>query len=210
VWDAAARETRTLLVIDTSGSMADDIGGGESKIQFAADALKSALGFFPDTSSLGVWTFSAQSNPQDDWTDVVPLGPLGTSVGDQTRRQALAAAATSLPGRVGGDTGLYNTILAAYESVRSTYDPTEANSVVLLTDGSNTQTAGVDLASLLSTLRAQTSSTQPVPIITIAVGSDADVATLKQISAATGGSTLTAAQPEDIRDAVLDALVNAG
>jgi hypothetical protein len=210
VWDAADRETRTLLVIDTSGSMADDIGGGQSKIQFAAAAEKAALNFFPDQSSLGLWTFSATSNPQDDWTEIVPVGKLGETVGNQTRRQALAAAAATLPGRVGGNTGLYNTVLAAFEAVRTGYDSTEANSVVLLTDGSNTQTAGVNLATLLSTLRSQTSATAPLPIITIAVGSDADIATLKQISAATGGSTLTAAQPEDIQDAVLDALVNAG
>jgi hypothetical protein len=94
--------------------------------------------------------------------------------------------------------------------VRAGYDPSEANSVVLLTDGSNTQTAGVGLATLLSTLRSDTSASAPLPIITIAVGKDADVPTLQQISAATGGSTLTVAEPQDIRDAVLDALVNAG
>jgi Ca-activated chloride channel homolog len=210
VWDAASRESRTLLVIDVSGSMADSIGGDQSKIEFAADAEKAAIDFFPDTSSLGLWTFSAKSNPQNDWTQVVPLGPLGSNVNGTTRRQALLAASATLPGRVGGDTGLYNTVLGAFEAVRTGYDPAAANSVVLLTDGSNTQSAGVDLASLLSTLRSQTSAATPLPIITIAVGKDADVTTLQQISAATGGTTLTAAQPDDIRDAVLDALVNAG
>jgi hypothetical protein len=101
-------------------------------------------------------------------------------------------------------------VLGAFTAVHTGYDPAAANSVVLLTDGSNTQSAGVDLATLLSTLRSQTSSSAPLPIITIAVGKDADTATLQQISAATGGTTLTAAQPADIRDAVLDALVNAG
>ena len=210
VWDAAARESRTLLVIDVSGSMADSIGGNQSKIRFAADAEKAAIDFFPDTSSLGLWTFSAKSNPQLDWTQVVTLGPLASKVGTLTRRQALISAAATLPGRVGGDTGLYNTVLGAYQAVRTGYDPAAANSVVLLTDGSNTQTAGIDLATLLSTLRAQTKASAPLPIITIAVGKDADVATLQQISAATGGSTLTAAAPTDIRDAVLDALVHAG
>ena len=210
VWNAAARESRTLLVIDVSGSMSDTIGGGQSKIQFAADAEKASIDFFPDTSSLGLWTFSAKSNPSQDWTQVVTLGPLASKVGTVTRRQALVAAAATLPGRTGGDTGLYNTVLGAYQAVRTGYDPAAANSVVLLTDGSNTQTAGIDLATLLSTLRSQTSSAAPLPIITIAVGKDADVTTLQQISAATGGSTLTAAEPADIRDAVLDALVRAG
>ena len=83
---------------------------------------------------------------------MVPLGPLGSTVGT-TRRQALIAAAATLPGRTGGDTGLYNTVLGAYNAVRTGYDPAAANSVVLLTDGSNTQTAGIDLATLLDTLR---------------------------------------------------------
>jgi hypothetical protein len=210
VWSAAARESRTLLVIDVSGSMAEDIGGGQSKIEFAADAEKAAIDFFPDSSSLGLWTFSAKSNPAQDWTQVVPLGSLGSTVNGVTRRQALSAAAATLPGRVGGDTGLYNTVLGAFNAVHTGYDPAAANSVVLLTDGSNTQSAGVDLATLLSALRSQTSSSAPLPIITIAVGKDADAATLQQISAATGGTTLTAAEPADIRDAVLDALVRAG
>jgi hypothetical protein len=210
VWSAASRESRTLLVIDVSGSMSASIGGGESKIGFAADAEKAAIDFFPDTSSLGLWTFSAKSNPADDWTQIVPLGSLGSTVNGTTRRQALVAAAATLANRTGGDTGLYNTVLGAFNAVRTGYDPAAANSVVLLTDGSNTQTAGVDLTTLLNTLRADTNSAAPLPIITIAVGKDADVATLQKISAATGGSTLTAAAPSDIRDAVLDALVNAG
>ena len=129
-----------MLVIDVSGSMADSIGGSQSKIEFAAAAEKAAIDFFPDTSSLGLWTFSAKSNPQNDWTQVVTLGPLGSTVNGTTRRQALIAAAATLPNRTGGDTGLYNTVLGAFEAVHTGYDPAAANSVVLLTDGSNTQT----------------------------------------------------------------------
>jgi hypothetical protein len=49
-----------------------------------------------------------------------------------------------------------------------------------------------------------------LPIITIAVGRDADVATLRKISAATGGTTYTAAGPDDIGNAFLDAVIKAG
>jgi Ca-activated chloride channel family protein len=208
VWKAAGRTSRTLVVIDTSGSMADTIGGGQSKIEFASAAAHAAVDFFPDTSSLGLWDFSVKQ--PTDWTQLVPLGTLGSAVGAGTRRQAMVAAADRLPNQVRGNTGLYKTALAAYEAVRTGYDPSAANSVVLLTDGSNTDQSGLDLATLLSTLRAQTVTGKPLPIITIAVGADADLATLKQISAATGGSTLTAAEPSDIRGAVIDAIVRAG
>jgi Ca-activated chloride channel family protein len=197
-------------VIDTSGSMADSIGGGSSKIQFAAAAAHAAVDFFPDSSSLGLWNFSTRPSPGTDWTELVPLGPLGSSGNGTTRRAAMIAAADSLPSRVGGSTGLYATTLAAFDAVRSGYDPDAINSVVLLTDGANTDTTGIDLPTLLSSLRAEANSSEPVPIITIAVGQDADVATLRKISAAAGGSTLTAAEPADIRDAVIDAIVRAG
>jgi Mg-chelatase subunit ChlD len=141
---------------------------------------------------------------------LVPLGPLGSQVGGKTRRQALTAAAANLPNLTGGETGLYKTTLAAYEAVRSGYDPSEVNSVVLLTDGANTDTNGIDLPTLLSQLRSESNRSRPLPIITIAVGEDADVNTLKQISAATGGKTYTVSEPGDIRGAFLDAIIKAG
>jgi Mg-chelatase subunit ChlD len=209
-WTAAGRGNRTLTVIDLSGSMSEVIGGGDSKIKFAAEAEKAAVDFFPDSSSLGLWGFSVNRTPTTDWTQLVPLGPLGSQVGGKTRRQALTAAAANLPNLTGGETGLYKTTLAAYEAVRSGYDPSEVNSVVLLTDGANTDTNGIDLPTLLSQLRSESNRSRPLPIITIAVGEDADVNTLKQISAATGGKTYTVSEPGDIRGAFLDAIIKAG
>ncbi len=210
VWTAAGRGNRTLAVIDLSGSMSETVGGGQSKIQFAAAAAKAAVDFFPDTSSLGLWGFSVDRTPTADWSQLVSLGPLGSRVGAKTRRQALTAASASLPSLTGGDTGLYQTTLAGFEAVRTGYDPSQVNSVVLLTDGANTDTSGIDLPTLLSRLRSESNSSRPLPIITIAVGDDADVNTLKKISAATGGKTYPVSEPGDIRDALLDAIIRAG
>ncbi len=210
VWSAAGRGNRTLAVIDLSGSMAESGGGGQSKIQFASKAQQAAIDFFPDTSSLGLWGFSVNLTPATDWLQLVPLGPLGANVGAVSRRQALASAAQGLPARTGGNTGLYKTTLAAFEAVRAGYDPAVNNSVVIMTDGGNTDTSGIDLPTLLSTLRSETTPGRPLPIITIAIGSDADVATLKQISAATGGTEYTVEKPEDIRAAFLDAIIRTG
>jgi Mg-chelatase subunit ChlD len=84
------------------------------------------------------------------------------------------------------------------------------NSVVVVTDGSNTVNSAVTLDALLARLRSETSSTRPLPVITIAVGGDADVATLKQIAAASGGTEYTVDQPSDIRAAYLDAIIKTG
>jgi Ca-activated chloride channel family protein len=209
-WTAAGRSSRTLIVIDLSGSMADTIGGGQTKIQFAAAAERAAIDFLPDTSSLGLWGFSVDRTPSTDWKQLVSLGPLGGNLGAATRRQSLIAVSKTLSTSTGGDTGLYPTALAAYNAVRSGYDPASVNSVVLLTDGANTDTRGINLATLLSTLRSERNASRPLPLTTIAVGDDADAATLRKISAATGGTEYTVAKPEDIRDVFLDAVIRAG
>lgn len=208
VWDAARRGNRTLMVIDLSGSM-NERAGGSTKIQFAASAARAAVDFFPDTSSLGLWGFSANRSGRRDWTELVSLGPLGSATSGGVRRSVLLGATGRLPRQTGGATGLYNTTLAAFERVRSGWDPADINSVVLLTDGANTD-RGITLAALLSRLRSETSTARPLPIITIAVGAGADVTTLRRISAATHGRTYTVANPADIRAAFLDALISAG
>lgn len=209
VWTAARRGNRALMVIDLSGSMAEK-AGGSTKIRFAANAARAAVTFFPDTSSLGLWGFSVNRSGSRDWSELVSLGPLGSQTTGGLRRTRLLSAAARLPKQTGGNTGLYNTTLAAYEKVRSGWDPAFVNSVVLLTDGANTDRAGIHLAQLLGRLRSETSTSRPLPIITIAVGPGADVATLRKISAATHGQTYTVANPADIRSAFLDALISAG
>jgi hypothetical protein len=209
VWTAARRGNRALMVIDLSGSMAEK-AGGSTKIRFASNAARAAVTFFPDTSALGLWGFSVNRSGSRDWSELVSLGPLGSQTTGGLRRTRLLSAAARLPSQTGGNTGLYNTTIAAYEKVRSGWDPAFVNSVVLLTDGANTDRAGIHLAQLLGRLRSETSTSRPLPIITIAVGPGADVATLRKISAATHGQTYTVANPADIRSAFLDALISAG
>ena len=207
MWSAAVEDSHTLVVIDVSGSMADPAGNGSSKIEVAAKAAADAAGYFPDSSSFGLWAFSSGKAGGLPWRQLAPLVPLGSSVAGGTQRQALLAAAGRLPGLVGGDTALYDTALAAFEQVRNTYDPAKVNTVVLLTDGQNEYPSGLDLPGLLTKLRSLADPSRPVPIITIGVGSQADVATLQQISAATGGKAYSVRNPADIRGVFLDAIL---
>lgn len=209
VWTTASRTSRVLVAIDLSGSMSARFGA-RSKIQFAASALESAVEFFPDRSSLGLWGFSMNRSAGRDWTRIVGLGPLGDKVGGQTRRDALISAAHSLPRRTGGNTGLYATTYAAYNWLHQSYDPASVNYVVVLTDGINTDFRGITLPQLLARLRAGDQGSRHVRVITIAVGSQADVHVLREISAATGGRTYIATQPGDIQQALLDAVVGKG
>lgn len=207
LWSAAVEASHTLAVIDVSGSMADPAGDGRSKIQVAADAAAAAINYFPDSSAFGLWAFSSDLAGAQPWVETAPLLPLGAQTGGTNQRRRLEAAISRLPGLVGGDTALYDTALAAFEQVRNTYDPGKINSVVLLTDGMDVYPQGLSLSELLTRLRSLVDPVRPVPIITIGIGDQADVATLAQISAVTGGTSYVVHNPDDIRGVFLDAML---
>jgi Ca-activated chloride channel homolog len=207
-WSGASQDSRTLVVIDVSGSMADPAGNGQSKIQLTLAASTTALNFFPDTSSLGLWIFSQDLTPtKQDWLELVPVGPLGGTVGNVPRRVALRQAVSSIASRVHGNTGLYDTALAAYQSAVAGYDAAKSNSVVLLTDGANVDDTGLTLPALLAGLKAASDPGRPVRIVTVGMGNQADAAALRAISDATGGPSYIVRNPADIKGVFLDAVL---
>jgi Mg-chelatase subunit ChlD len=207
MWSAATEASHTLAVIDVSGSMSEQAGNGQSKIAVAAQAAAAAVGYFGNNSAFGLWAFSSGKANGRPYAELAPLATLGSKDGTRTQRQALVAAALGLPGQVGGSTGLYDTALAAFEDVRNSYDPAKVNSVVLLTDGQNDYSGGLTLTQLLTKLRSLADPARPVPILTIGIGNQADIATLRQISAVTGGKTYVVANPAEIRGVFLDAML---
>ncbi|HSK27836.1 MAG TPA: substrate-binding and VWA domain-containing protein [Jiangellales bacterium] len=207
-WAAVSLEFRMLAVIDVSGSMRERVEGGATRIELARDAAKTALGLFPDSASIGMWAFSIAQDPPRDYVELVPLGPITDDVGGTSRRDLLVGAADSLPERAQGGTGLYDTALAAFRTVRAGYEPGKVNSVVLLTDGRNEDDPdSITLEGLLTTLQAESDPAQPVPVIAIGMSPDADIDALRQIAAATGGEAYLAADPRDIQQVFLDAMV---
>jgi Ca-activated chloride channel homolog len=203
MWSAATEASHTLAVIDVSGSMAESAENGRTKIEVAAAAAAGAVGYFPDSSAFGLWAFSSDLANNLPWAELAPVRPLGSP----TQRQRLVAAAGQLPALVGGNTALYDTALAAFEQVRNTYDPGKVNSVVLMTDGKNDYPQGLSLAQLQTKLRSLADPARPVPIITIGIGGQADIATLRQISAVTGGKAYVVHDPAEIRGVFLDAML---
>jgi Ca-activated chloride channel family protein len=193
-WVAAGDANQFLAVIDVSGSMKDDSGNGQSKIQVAADAATAAVTLMPDAWGAGLWIFSLKPAPANDWTQLVPLGSV------RNNRSALLSAARSMPSRAAGDTALYSTALASFKEVSRHYQADKVNSVILMTDGANTDPADNSLPALITALKAQFDPKRPVNINTIALGADADVRALQQISAATGGRTYVVRQAQDIRN----------
>lgn len=206
LWSSLTLRSRMLAVIDTSGSMAS-AAGPATRIALAIGAAQGGLALFADQSEVGLWSFSSRPAPETAWQERVPLGGLADPVaGAPSRRVALAAAAAAMKDQLGGETALYDTAVAATRAVRAGYEAGASNIVVLFTDGRNEVQGGLDLPTVIQTLRAEADPTRPVPLITIGLGPDADNEALRQLSQATGGRSYVANTPEDIRTVFLDAL----
>jgi hypothetical protein len=208
-WLAVNLDARFLTVVDLSTSMNMPIGPGgsdESKADIVRDATTIGLSEFPDTTEIGLWVFSDQLAPPNDWQEVVPTGPLGEPMNGVTRRIELQQASAALPSMVHGTTALYSTTLAAYQEALAGYDPAKVNAVVLMTDGFNDTNHGPDLATTVATLRSLVDPQRPVPLFTIGIGPAADMNALRQLSTVTNGTAYRVDTAMDIVNVFLDVL----
>jgi Ca-activated chloride channel family protein len=198
-WNAARKRSNVLGVFDISGSMKDPVPGtGLTKVELMKRAATRALRLFAPETNLGTWVFSTNLDGNRDWKELIPIGPTSARLPNgKTRREVMAAALARVQA-TNGDTGLYDTTLAAFRAVKRSYAPDRINIVVLLTDGINDDPGGgIDLRTLLARLKAEQGN-QRVGIVTIAYGADADRNALRQISQVTGGRAYASRDPADI------------
>ncbi len=212
-WSVLAVPVRSLVLFDVSGSMSYAAGGGNSRMQLTQQAARIGESLFPDNTQLGLWAFSLNlDGPQRDHRELVPVRRLDAPAesGSGTQREAVGAAVDELGGLVGGGTGLYDTVSAAYRTVQSTYDPNAVNSVIVLTDGENEDPVSLTKQQLLDQLHREADPARPVLIITIGITDDADAEVLQEISEATGGSSYLARNPADIPKVFAQAIAQRG
>lgn len=183
---------KALVVVDTSGSMNESAGGGTTRIGMLASGFTKVVTQIPDANAVGLWTFSLGTATRPDWTEVVPTARLDSRRGDKSQRQSLLDGVNSLPGRVNGGTGLYDTTLAAYQRAVQNFDPAFSNSLILLTDGADEKPGGMSLDDLVGRLKGLVDPARPVNIHTVGISKDADLAALKRIADATGGTAQSA------------------
>ena len=201
-WGVLTLRSRMLAVIDVSGSMEEPAENGLRRIDIFQQAAVGAMEKFSGEVEMGVWIFSTARNGDLDYEDVAPIAPLA----DLAHKQQIAGIIQSLPERLGGATGLYDTALAAVQRVRESYDPEKVNSVLLITDGKNEDQNGIDLETLLAELAKIDDPTKPVPVIMIGFGPDTDLAAMQRIAQATKGAAYSASKPEDLGTVLVDAL----
>lgn len=206
-WQVLGVPIRTLVVQDTSGSMAQQVGSG-TRATLLLEASLTGLKLFPNNTEIGGWAFSIDKGGSGvDYTELAPIRRLDApSVGGKEHRQFLADAVRKGLSDLGGGTGLYDTTLAAFKKVQDSYDPNYSNSVIIMTDGKNEDANSITLDTLLTELKQMEDPARPVLILTIGISDDADTVSLKQIADATGGTSYVAKTSDDIKTVFIDAI----
>jgi len=198
-WESLRKRANVLFLVDVSGSMAEPLPGtGRTRMQQAQRALRQAVDDFVAVDRVGLWEFSTDLGGGRDYRPLVPIRPMSTPGHRERLREQIAAL------RPRGDTGLYDSTLAAFRHVRAARQDGAINSVVVLTDGRNDDPGGgLSLEELLKEL----DGADGVRIFTIAYGAGADGGALKKISEATDAAAYDSRDPATL-DKVLTQVVS--
>ncbi|MCX4470373.1 substrate-binding and VWA domain-containing protein [Micromonospora sp. NBC_01655] len=200
-WSIATQSGRMLCVIDVSGSMKQPVpsANNATRAQVTVAAASRGLNLFDDSWSIGLWTFSTRLVGARDYRELVPINPLSSN-----RARLGQGLATIRPSN--GDTGLYDTTLAAYQAVQDDWEPGRVNSVVLFTDGKNEDDDGISQQKLLAELKRIADPERPVQVVIIGIGADVSKAELESITKVTGGGSFVTEDPTKIGDIFLKAI----
>jgi Ca-activated chloride channel family protein len=201
-WSAVTVPGRMLAVIDVSGSMTTKVptAGNASREAVTVAAAKAGLGLFDDRWSVGLWTFSTDMDGTKPYKQLAPISPLSTG------RSVMASALGTIQPIPNGNTGLYDTVLAAYKTVQAGWDPSRVNSVVIMTDGQNDNPGGLTMDGLLAAINKAKDPSKPIEVIAIGIGNQVDKAELQKITNATGGGVFLAPDPSNIGQIFLEAI----
>lgn len=164
-WRVQKKHSNVVLVLDTSGSMAD-----EGKMQNAKQGAKQLVQLLDEGDTFSFLPFSSGLN----WAQ------RDASVKDQ--RAQLLQQVDSL--FAGGGTALYDSIDAAYQHLAEAHNPdAKIQAVVVLTDGEDTESK-MKLNELMERIKYN-GETRAIHVFTIAYGRDARKDILQQIADAT-------------------------
>jgi hypothetical protein len=204
-WSSVTQPGRMLAVIDVSGSMLDPVptAGNASREQVTVKAAAAGLALLDSGWDVGLWTFATGMDGPRPYRQLLPIGPLAT------QRGALAAAIGRVNVNPKGDTALYETVLAAYQTVQADWDATKVNSVVLLTDGledNPDSPKALTLEQLTGRLQQIVDPQRPVQVILLGIGTQVPRGALDRITQITGGGVFIATDPASIGRIFLQAI----
>jgi hypothetical protein len=196
-------DTRALLLLDVSGSMAGKVPGMvATRMQAMASFAQAGVRMLPPGSDVGLWVFSTKLDGGDDYKELVPVGPVKQRVPEIIRELH------KLPGHARGHTGLYDSVLAGFRSASKHQVKGMLSSVVVFTGGRNDDTNGISLDDLVATLRKEFVAAQPVPITLIGYGKGVDAKELRQIAEVTNGVSMVATTLDQAQQIFLQVMAN--
>jgi Ca-activated chloride channel homolog len=202
-WAAITLPGRVLAVFDVSGSMLTKVptAGNLTRAQVTQRAAGQGLALFDDRWQVGVWLFSTELVGKQPWRELVPISPLTSA------RGILQNSIPKIVPKKDGDTGLYDTALAAYKNVQDSWQPGRVNSVLLFTDGQNDNPDGITRDQLIAQLKKLNDPKRPVRMIFIGIGREVDRGELEAIAGATSaGGVFTTEDPAKISEIFLEAI----
>jgi Ca-activated chloride channel family protein len=204
-WAAITLPGRVLAVFDVSGSMSKTVptAGGLTRAQVTQKAAAQGLALFDDRWAVGNWIFSTDMNGKKPYKQLVPITPLSSG------RSLLQAAIPEMNPKKNGDTGLYDTALAAYRDVQDGWQGGRVNSVIMFTDGKNENPDGITRSELVASLKKLRDPKRPVRMVIIGIGDEVDRGELEAITDATdAGGVFIAPDPAKISEIFLEAIAS--
>jgi hypothetical protein len=202
-WAALAQPGRVLTVFDVSGSMLQRVptAGNQTRAAVMQQAAARALALFDDRWAVGCWIFSTDMVGKRPWKELLPIVPLSSE------RSEVQQCIPKIVPKKTGNTGLYDTALAAYKSVLDGWQAGRVNSVIIMTDGVNDNDEGITQQQLIEQLTKLRDPRRPVRMVMVGIGPDVDPRELQTIANVTsaGGAYVTP-DPAKISDIFLQAM----
>ncbi|WP_440098316.1 substrate-binding and VWA domain-containing protein [Streptosporangium sp. H16] len=176
-WSRIKLGTRLITLLDVSGTMALPVPGtGLTRMQAISRIAVEGMKLFPAKSEMGLWEFSTHLNGQGvDYRETVPVGPLTEDMNGVLRRDVINQRLITTRAKSTGDTGLNDTLAAAYKQMTDEYQSDKINTVLILTDGAGNDDpdGGISNQQILKRLKEQFDPEKPVSVLIIAFGPDA-------------------------------------
>ncbi|MBZ0295713.1 MAG: extracellular solute-binding protein [Anaerolineae bacterium] len=176
-WSFVKKQADVLLLIDVSGSMEGD------KLEQAKQAAVAFIEEMEPTNRLGLALFSDRVEVRYPLENV------------ETVRQQILGNVRGL--RAGGGTALNAAVQEAVNLVNEESDRERIRAVVILSDGADTSDGSVTLNEALQAISASRESLNPVIVIPVAYGADADINALSSIARASS-TRVSSGDPQNI------------
>jgi Ca-activated chloride channel family protein len=196
-WQFVKKQADVLLLIDTSGSMQGD------KLAQAKNAATVFLENTPSQNRVGLMTFDSQPQVLDFnldtrvYLDENSLEASETLVAFEGGQSQLLNQINQLEAQ--GDTSLYDAINKSVDLLQSKRTPEDnrIQAVVVLSDGQDT-TSNTSLHNVIERIENNREDRNPIIVIPVAYGADADINALNGIARAST-TRVQSGDPENIQ-----------